>query len=120
MMKKAIAILIILSGMCAYAKAQQQTDRLNEKDKGVQFSSGDKVTIEDDGNLITYFGNASVTTGIISVKNAEKVEYNVKAKKIIVYNFEGFTTKGSVNIRDTNLKPAKLEFTIGETVAYIN
>jgi hypothetical protein len=119
--------LLVIGSMIAV----MQTTSAQSSNEDITIVKSDKVIFRNDPKFsckqIAHYKNSDtiVLSDSVSLKtekfefsDAEKVEYNEKTKKMIIYNCRKFSVKGEVIAASGALK-GTLEYTLGSDTAYL-
>lgn len=80
--------------------------------------SADKLTLNEEDNIILLEGNVNFKTTFLELENAEKLLWNRNTHEILVTGLKTFTVDGSVVLSEKVDKKI-LKYKIGDRVAYL-
>lgn len=111
-MKKLILTFI------SFCLATTLTNAQDKQPKELHFES-EKIEIDSETNKITCSGNVFCTIDILTIKKADKVEFDKQTKKLVAYNVKEVTIDGTLSVADKPQSPTCIEYTAGDTTVYI-
>lgn len=124
---KLIEILSLAAMLCltytasAQAKSEGCINAASDKivsDKGPIFECK-QIAFNDKSHVMTLTEDVSLKSDIFEFADAGKVIYDLKKRRLTIYDCKGFTIDGRIIIKD-NVSPVKIvEYTLGDHTAYL-
>lgn len=96
--------------------AQEKLDK--KPDNAEVFFSADVTTFDSDKQILELTGNASFSTSIVDIEQADKIVFNKKTKEFTISGFKEFRINGEVQLME-DLGSTTLKFELGTCVAYL-
>jgi lipopolysaccharide export system protein LptA len=91
-----------------------------KKEAELSITKSDRYWVNSNNNVSTLEGNVAISFGKLEVSNADKVTIDKEANKIVVVGYKEFAFRGKLIVVPNNDdKYTRLEYTIGDEVAYI-
>lgn len=94
------------------------TNAQDKQTKEPRFEA-EKIEIDNKANMVTYLGNVYCIVDVLTIKKAEKIEFDNQTKKLVAYNVTEFTFDGTLSVADKPQSPTCIEYTTGHTTAFI-
>ena len=124
-MKQILTLLTLVFLSSQYLSAQVKSDdstirRIDKTGtkKDIEFIAT-HVSHNDQTQLTTFTGKVSFKTDKLQCSDAEKVVYDNKAKKLVIYGLGSFVFDGKVTVKESSSKDNTVEYTLGEDTVYI-
>ena len=124
-MKKILTLLALVFLSTQYLSAQVKSNDSSTRQRVKSASYNDpefnctQLSTNDKTQVSTFTGNVSFRFGNFECSNAEKVVYDKKAKKLLVYGPRSFAFGGTIAVKETTSKETTLEYTLGEDTVYV-
>lgn len=80
--------------------------------------SADFSTFDSDKQILELKGNATFSSSIVEIKEAEKIVFNKKTKEFTISGFKELRINGELQLSE-DLGPTTLKFELGNCVAYL-
>ena len=118
---KILSICIAL-GICHVSIGQKHPQKGNLKQKESLKNETAAITADQiisEGDTITYLGNVSVITKKITARKAEKVIFDRKANKIVIWGSKEFKSRCKTIVNGYNLPEERVEYVLGSGLARV-